>query len=667
MSTDEVNSVTSDQEKVANFSSIPSKAGADLGSVGDTHFIFDIEHVPNAVKFYVVTAAKNAVPARILRRGKTSSSDCFTRIIARDKQTSIYTWQIDTASLTEPCRFFCRRDGHWVRLLQPYHANLTLPEGFGFSAHHLYLTYGFAPPDHPVPKMRAFIRTAAADDQKLSIQGALISNIPIEAFKFVIRKFRDEAHSWEASSTANLAHRVWGVHVDCYRAYRSEMAYKFDISIDLSWKNLPNSIYSLMIHVDDLVSGLFKYNSAFSKKNNLFDVGGSTVYIYVDSNAKNLRFDKYSFGSEKWAGLIDIAASNIQAEAVCLIGEYTNSARDNGLHLFQHLRERERIKTLYVIEKDSDISGEGVLDFGSYEHIRQALEAKVVAFTHHPHYVLPRLAEALRRHRPAKTLFLQHGVTALKNSMDAYHVNRGRFDLFNVCSQNEKRFIASACGYDYDAITVSGFPRLDKLYRESRAHNGQSDNILIFPTWRRSLDKKSASEFALTGFFKSWVALCDTARRETKILNGKLIFVSHPIISKHKDMFRAHVDDIVSVDDIQSLLTQCAFLVTDYSSIAFDAVFAGRPVYFYTFDAEEFRFKQDAFIDVDNDLPGFRSNLPDAIVDDIKRNWKNRGRIHSKYSGKIELFFDHVDDRNCLRIEKAIESLIGLPLKSGLP
>jgi CDP-glycerol glycerophosphotransferase (TagB/SpsB family) len=60
-------------------------------------------------------------------------------------------------------------------------------------------------------------------------------------------------------------------------------------------------------------------------------------------------------------------------------------------------------------------------------------------------------------------------------------------------------------------------------------------------------------------------------------------------------------------------------VVTDYSSLVFDAAVAGVPLYFYVYDLDEYRERRGLFLDVDRDLPGpverDAAALAKAIID----------------------------------------------------
>jgi CDP-glycerol glycerophosphotransferase (TagB/SpsB family) len=258
-----------------------------------------------------------------------------------------------------------------------------------------------------------------------------------------------------------------------------------------------------------------------------------------------------------------------------------------------------------------------------------------------------------------KTIFLQHGVTALKNSMEAYHVSKRRFDRFVVCSEREADDVAKACEYPRERMLVSGFPRYDSLLQLVKEGGGGFENIVIFPTWRRGLDKKTHEEFLQSEFYASWYAALEKLRQVADRVGARLQLVSHPIIERHVHAFAALVDEVVEVERIQHIIVNAGCLITDYSSIAFDALYAGRRCFFYTFDAEEFGFREGAFVDVDTQLPGTRVATAEELAEAVLREWPLRHSLDPRTVELAPLYFAHFDSDNSNRIEREIEILAG--------
>ena len=111
-------------------------------------------------------------------------------------------------------------------------------------------------------------------------------------------------------------------------------------------------------------------------------------------------------------------------------------------------------------------------------------------------------------------------------------------------------------------------------------------------------------------------------------------------------------------DNIQDLLLNCGMLVTDYSSISFDALFQNKPVIYVPFDYGKMIKQRGGkqLIDYDNDLPGpvchTHSEAIDAIVKTVNSKWI----IDKKYQDRRLKFFKYIDDDNSERVYQSIIS-----------
>ena len=111
--------------------------------------------------------------------------------------------------------------------------------------------------------------------------------------------------------------------------------------------------------------------------------------------------------------------------------------------------------------------------------------------------------------------------------------------------------------------------------------------------------------------------------------------------------------------EVQTLLKESAMLITDYSSVAFDTAYMGRPVCYYHFDYDDYRKTQHPegyFSYVDD---GFGPVLTDseALVSAVCSLIENDFENPSPYKERAERFFDLKDSENCKRNFEAVQNL----------
>ena len=340
---------------------------------------------------------------------------------------------------------------------------------------------------------------------------------------------------------------------------------------------------------------------------------------------------------------------------------------DNSAALHRHvLRARPERAVHWVIDRDSpDVRKarrEGPVMFrDSIGTVVTALSADVHVISHGVHDV-PGTASRLARH--ALRVRLGHGLTALKRTKPrVFQTNASAnaiFDLVPVASEFEK---ANKRAWDIpdQALVVTGLPRFDELLRKaSRPRAPGPRSIVYMPTWRDWVPMEPSAgqpnPFVRTVVdFLAAPALIDVLERHDALLKVCL----HPILRRHAtSLRRTAAKRIVIVDDdvdVQDVLAASDALLTDYSSVTWDALYVDKPVFFFSFDLDRYESERGAYFDLRRDLPGPAASTGAACVDmlddalahglplgDAARRWQERA-------------FAFRDDRNCARVLARIE------------
>jgi CDP-glycerol glycerophosphotransferase (TagB/SpsB family) len=122
----------------------------------------------------------------------------------------------------------------------------------------------------------------------------------------------------------------------------------------------------------------------------------------------------------------------------------------------------------------------------------------------------------------------------------------------------------------------------------------------------------------------------------------KLIFHIHPKLKEFLKEFHTEGKNVelaaFGVRPLNELLMECSMLVTDYSSVSWDACYMGKPVLFYQFDLEMYLKANGSYLDMDRELFGDRcltqEELLDKILEYIHRDFREKeeyGRMRKKY------------------------------------
>ncbi|MDR1449514.1 MAG: CDP-glycerol glycerophosphotransferase family protein [Propionibacteriaceae bacterium] len=284
-----------------------------------------------------------------------------------------------------------------------------------------------------------------------------------------------------------------------------------------------------------------------------------------------------------------------------------DQAHDNAERLFDHLREHHReVRAYFVLQRESPdwdrlrAKGVHLVSFRSTRHLALVRQAAHVVSSHaDPDNLAPAPYErypfplALR----GSFTFLQHGITK-----DNVSVLFNRWEIAQVIASTVPEYAAFTGDRTPYALTtkevcLTGLPRFDRLRRLREAASGADQILLAAPTWRHSFaagEKNGQSAGAASNrWTREWLALLeDTRLRQMAEQAGlRIVFLPHPNMASLLSRLpvpaavevRTHLDS-----DVQELLAVTRVLVTDYSSLAFDAAYAGADVVYFQFDKSEF-------------------------------------------------------------------------------
>ena len=297
-------------------------------------------------------------------------------------------------------------------------------------------------------------------------------------------------------------------------------------------------------------------------------------------------------------------------------------AQDNAYYMFDYIMSREDISEeikrdlYYIIDKrQPDYERlrpykRHVLNFMSIRHMVYLLGAKQYISTdskENAFHLKARPCQILDQMSEARWVFLQHGVLGLKKVDKIYGNDGGRgADLVMASSAEEKRLLVKKFGYEPDSVAVTGLARWDVL----KDHSAGMRNILVMPTWRTWLEDVDQDTFAKSEFCRVYREFLQSQMLaevlETKSMT--LTFVLHPKMKQYMDLFEVQTERITLYDyetrPINELIMTCSMFMTDYSSVAWDAYYLGKPVVFYQFDRTQYEKEQGSYLNLDTQLFG---------------------------------------------------------------
>ncbi|MFD1451567.1 CDP-glycerol glycerophosphotransferase family protein [Oceanobacillus sojae] len=352
--------------------------------------------------------------------------------------------------------------------------------------------------------------------------------------------------------------------------------------------------------------------------------------------------------------------------------KFSSTAQDNGYAFFQYVDKNKLHDNFYfILDKHSS----------DYEEVRKESN-KVVPFMSFKYLLLLYASDLLvssenKRHvynlrvrsgivpkkiDSKKSVFLQHGVTALKQSnVFKKAKGRGNFSLVIATSDLEEEIIHQNWKYELNEIAVTGFSRWDKLFDKSQKIERRK--IFVMPTWRTWMEDMPKEDFKRTDYYDNYVNFLNSKELEVILEqhNLELVFFLHPKFKQYISEFQLDSDHI-SLKEFQNIkvneeIMEASLMISDYSSVTWDMFYMKKPVLFYQFDYEKYETYEGSYIDMETELFGERALNKNELVQLVKEYAENGFELKPHYEKLHGEYFKYVDHNNSQRIFDVIKSL----------
>lgn len=249
-----------------------------------------------------------------------------------------------------------------------------------------------------------------------------------------------------------------------------------------------------------------------------------------------------------------------------------------------------------------------------------------------------------------------------------YGKDRQNFNLMTLGAKREREaMLGGLWGYEPDELVLTGLPRWD--FREHRPGR----RIYFIFTWRnelaldrdlRTFQRIYDDTFAASEFCRRLNAiLASPELRDGARTHGyTLCFVPHPLLlpAMRYFTFPEHIEVFNQTKRYEEIYADADLLVTDYSSVAMDMAYLGKPVVYYQFDRERFYATQGytpSFYSWDEDGFGAVVRTHEEAVARILEYMRTGCVREAEYDRRAGGFFPPRDKENGARALRAILDL----------
>ncbi len=238
--------------------------------------------------------------------------------------------------------------------------------------------------------------------------------------------------------------------------------------------------------------------------------------------------------------------------------------------------------------------------------------------------------------------------------------NHRMYDRAIVSSSEIRRFYAEGFGIPLENVVATGVPRTDMFFDEKVKLEKQNEFYEKYPKLR---DKKIilfAPTFRgngrLTGNYPmerfDLKKLYEETNGEYAILVKMHPFVANPV--KIPGGYEDFIIDFSEDSELNDLLFVTDILITDYSSVVFEASLLDIPMLFYAYDLSEYIATRDFYYEYEFFLPGKLTPTFPSLIAAINEQDFETCKIDS-FKRK---FFDDLDGKSAERVADMIRGLL---------
>lgn len=196
-------------------------------------------------------------------------------------------------------------------------------------------------------------------------------------------------------------------------------------------------------------------------------------------------------------------------------------------------------------------------------------------------------------------VFLQHGVMYMVSlASKTRRAFRKGSSLYPskmkvvVSSQLEANHFVKEGKFNQSDMYVTGLPKFDNA-----VHNSKAKKIVVMPTWRPWEYNLISQSYAKSGYYRM---LKHIVKNTPENLRHRLVILPHPVFvdSVSKTPLKKYMSCDVPYEQV---LRETAVLITDYSSIAYDAFNRGSNVIFWWKDKEECMSRYEGYLKINKE------------------------------------------------------------------
>ncbi len=392
--------------------------------------------------------------------------------------------------------------------------------------------------------------------------------------------------------------------------------------------------------------------------------------IYVRQSAKNRliitvrEINKTDYLSEKIKiNLAYVTAKFLPKTKIMMYEKHSEKYEESASIVYEKLIDEGYKNIRYILNKENKILKDlqekyrsNIIYKYSFKHYLLFFSAKALIGSESPgHAIELRVANKHAAQRiyngKYQYVFLQHGVMYMV-SLDSdgrsfFRKNGGmpKNSKIVVSSNLEAQHFINYGGFDKEDLYITGLPKYDK-----NKWNEESDKVVIMLTWRPWEYNEIRNDIYNSGYYRLLIETIDSIPEK---LRNKIVLMPHPLILE--DLKKSDLSNYIQENfEYDKILENTKVLITDYSSIAYDAFYRGANVVFYWKEKEYCMEKYNGHLMLNDDNAfGITCYNSDKLSKAVEIEYKStQDAKHIERYNKIVQFHDN---KNTERLVKYLK------------
>ncbi len=223
--------------------------------------------------------------------------------------------------------------------------------------------------------------------------------------------------------------------------------------------------------------------------------------------------------------------------------------------------------------------------------------------------------------------------------------NHRSYDFVTVSSHNIAKFYAEGFGISEEKVVATGIPRTDLFFDDIYAGRLKERFYKKYPKLKDKKIVLFAPTFRGNGKNSGYYPTdrLDVNRLYEDLGEEYAIIVKHhPFVNNRSTIRKKYQDVIIDLSDnseLNDLLFLTDVLITDYSSVVFEASIMNIPMVLYAYDLERYISSRGFYYEYEDMAPGKIVRTYTGLVDAIRNeDWEN-----DKLEEFKNRFFDELD------------------------